>query len=135
MLAGFVNLMQEHLLGPVRFIDPTQQRWVHLLGSSIEPKSTCWVLLGLVRFDYWVRRSNLAGTIGKCLGLQKVKGNEEEEEVVAGFDFKPSAPLGSINPVTIGVQKNPIMLGSFEPIFQTQQKKNWKGLDLVLGEG
>ncbi|GKU96442.1 hypothetical protein SLEP1_g9676 [Rubroshorea leprosula] len=32
--------------------------------------------------------------VRKFLGLQKVKEKEEEEEVVARFDCKPSAPAG-----------------------------------------
>ncbi|GKV11158.1 hypothetical protein SLEP1_g22437 [Rubroshorea leprosula] len=36
----------------------------------------------------------IMGYLSKSKTLWKVKGNEEKEEVVAGFDFKPNTPTG-----------------------------------------
>ncbi|GKV24729.1 hypothetical protein SLEP1_g34308 [Rubroshorea leprosula] len=49
--------------------------------------------------------------VRKCLGLQKVKGNEEEEEVVVGFDFKQSAPVGFNQPSDYWGSKKPNCAG------------------------
>ncbi|GKV36712.1 hypothetical protein SLEP1_g44812 [Rubroshorea leprosula] len=49
--------------------------------------------------------------VRKCLDLQKVKANEEEEEVVAGFDFKPSTPVAFNQPSDYQDLKKPNCAG------------------------